>query len=109
MDASAYYYKAVLWAVETGVTRGTGATTFSPGDTVTRAQTVTFLYRALGSVTEAVNPFTDVDPGKYYYDAVLWAAETGVTRGTSATTFSGASDCIRAQAVTFLYRAYGNE
>ena len=109
VDASAYYYKAVLWAVETGVTRGTGATTFSPGDTVTRAQTVTFLYRALGSVTEAVNPFTDVDPGKYYYDAVLWAAETGVTKGTSATTFSGANDCIRAQAVTFLYRAYGNE
>ena len=88
VSESNYYYDAVLWAVENGVTNGTSATTFGPNVTVTRAQMVTFLWRAYGSpeITGA-NPFTDVSTSDYYYDAVLWAVTNGVTTGTSATTF----------------------
>ena len=85
-----YYADAVAWAKETGVTNGTTAATFSPASTVTRAQAVTFLWRAAGSPepSSAVSPFTDVtDPGAYYYKAVLWAAEQGITNGTTGTTF----------------------
>ncbi len=104
-----YYYKAVLWAYETGITDGTSATSFSPLKEVTRAQSVTFLYRALGSkVTEDI-PFTDVKDEAYYYDAVAWAFDNGITDGTSATKFSPEKDCLRAQIVTFLYRAYHGE
>lgn len=102
----AYYYDAVLWAVEKGITVGTSATTFSPDLVCTRAQCVTFLYRYGGSSTSGSNPFSDVEDGAYYYDAVLWAVENGVTVGTSATTFSPDDSCSRAQIVTFLYRAY---
>ncbi len=105
VDSSAYYAKAVAWAVETGVTNGTSATTFSPDESCTRAQIVTFLYRAFGSATEAAVPFTDVASGAYYAPAVAWAAANGVTGGTTAATFSPAATCTRAQIVTFLYRA----
>ena len=102
----AYYYDAVLWAAENGITGGTSATTFSPAVTCTRAQTVTFLWRAAGSPepTTTVCPFTDVSPDKYYYDAVLWAVENGITAGTSATTFEPDATVTRAQNVTFLWR-----
>ena len=106
IDANAYYYKAVLWAAEQGITQGTGSDTFSPDATVTRAQTVTFLYRALGGGKADGNQFKDVGEDTYYYDAVLWAAENGITQGTGKGTFSPEADCLRGQIVTFLYRAY---
>ena len=109
VSASAYYYDAVLWAVENGVTEGTSATTFSPDMSCTRAQMVTFLWRAAGSPepVTTTNPFTDVSSGVYYYDAVLWAVEQGITIGTSATTFAPDATVTRSQTVTFLYRAAG--
>ncbi len=101
----AYYYKAVLWAVENGITTGTSATKFSPDAGCTRGQVVTFLYRAEGSpVVNGSNPFKDVSADDYYYNAVLWASDIGVTSGTSATTFSPDATCTRGQIVTFLYR-----
>lgn len=102
-----YYYKPVLWAVENGITVGTSETTFSPDETVTRGQFVTFIWRAEGK-TEVVidNPFVDVAEEQYYYDAVLWAYENGITAGTTSTTFSPESGCMRKEVVTFLYRAY---
>ena len=106
---SDYYYDAVLWAVANGVTNGTSATTFGPNVTVTRAQMVTFLWRAYGSPeATGANPFTDVSTSDYYYDAVLWAVANGVTNGTSATTFSPDMAVTRAQAVTFQWRAAGS-
>ena len=106
---SAYYYDAVLWAVENGVTNGTSATTFSPDMAVSRAQMVTFLWRAAGSPkATGTNPFADVKTSDYYYDAVLWAVENGITVGTSATTFSPDAPVTRAQAVTFQWRADGS-
>ena len=103
---SDYFYKAVLWAKETGVTSGTSATTFSPGNGCTRAQVVTFLWRSEGKPQPAStsNPFNDVPAGQYYTDAVLWAVENGITNGTSATAFSPDKTCTRGQIVTFLYR-----
>nr|WP_325240009.1 S-layer homology domain-containing protein [uncultured Oscillibacter sp.] len=107
--ADTYYADAVQWAVENGITVGTSATTFSPNAPCTRAQVVTFLWRAAGSPkASSSNPFTDVASGKYYYDAVLWAVEKGITVGTSATTFSPDTVCTRAQIVTFLYRYKGS-
>lgn len=106
---SDYYYDAVLWAVANGVTNGTSATTFGPNVTVTRAQMVTFLWRAHGSPeATGANPFTDVGTSDYYYDAVLWAVENGITVGTSDTTFSPETPVTRAQAVTFQWRAAGS-
>ena len=109
VKAGDYFYDAVLWAANEGITGGTSATTFSPNAPCTRAQIVTFLWRAAGSPApkSSTMPFTDVAVGSYYYDAVLWAVENGVTSGTSATTFSPNATCTRAQAVTFLYRASG--
>ena len=106
----AYYYDAVLWAVEQNITSGTSATTFSPDASCTRAQIVTFLWRAAGSpkVENGKNPFADVKADAYYYDAVLWAVEKGVTSGTSATTFSPDATVTRGQTVTFLYRNAGS-
>ncbi len=102
---SDYYYKAVLWAVENNVTTGTGKTTFSPNDTCTRGQIVTFLWRAQGSdKVSAANPFKDVKKSDYYYSAVLWAVKNNVTTGTSSVAFSPADTCTRGQVVTFLYR-----
>ncbi|NBI11561.1 hypothetical protein D1641_16400 [Colidextribacter sp. OB.20] len=110
VPSSAYYYDAVTWALEQGITAGTSATTFSPNSSCTRAQTVTFLWRAAGSPAPqgSANPFTDVQPGAYYYDAVLWAVEQSITAGTSATTFSPDTTVTRGQTVTFLYRAAGS-
>ena len=106
VPADSYYAKAVAWAVENGITLGTGDGTFSPNATCTRAQSVTFLYRALGTAPTTVNGFTDVTADAFYADAVAWAVESGVTNGTSASTFSPNNGCTRAQIVTFLYRAY---
>ena len=102
-----YYEEAVNWAVEKGITTGTDATHFSPDGICTRAQAVTFLWRAAGSpaAKSAVMPFTDVKVGSYYYDAVLWAVENGITKGTSETMFSPDATCSRAQIVTFLWRS----
>ena len=101
----AYYYKAVLWAVEQGITNGTSETTFSPGDPCTRGQVVTFMYRNAGSPKiSAKNPFKDVKSGAYFYDAVLWAVKSEITNGTSKNEFSPAQTCTRGQIVTFLYR-----
>ena len=102
-----YYEDAVDWAVENGITKGTDDTHFSPDGICTRAQAVTFLWRAAGSPepeTRAM-PFTDVPVGSYYYDAVLWAMEQGITKGTSDTTFSPNMTCSRAQIVAFLWRS----
>ena len=104
--ADAYYAKAVAWAVENGITKGTSETTFHPDETCTRAQGVTFLYRALGKLAAAQAGFTDVAADSYYADAVNWAAENGVTNGISETLFGPDGSCTRAQIVTFLYRAY---
>ena len=103
---SDYYYNAVLWAVEKGITNGTSPTTFSPNSPCTRGQVVTFLWRYAGMPkTSGSNPFSDVKTGEYYYDAVLWASGKNVTNGTSPTTFSPNNTCTRGQIVTFLYRA----
>lgn len=104
VSSSAYYYKAVLWAVENGITSGTSATTFSPDATVTRGQTVTFLWRNAGSPAASGGSFADVASDAYYAPAVAWAAREGITGGTSATTFSPDNACTRAQIVTFLWR-----
>ena len=102
-----YYETAVLWAVENGITKGTSDTTFSPDATCSRAQIVTFLWRSQKSpAVGSLNPFTDVSANAYYTDAVLWAVEENITKGTTATTFSPDADCSRAQIVTLLYRAY---
>lgn len=101
-----YYFDAVRWAVEKGITNGTSATTFSPGNTCTRAQVVTFFWRNAGQPepSSLTNPFSDVPEGSYYYKAVLWAVERSVTNGTSATTFSPNQPCTYAHVVTFLWR-----
>lgn len=108
--ASDYYYDAVLWAVENGITNGTSATTFSPANPCTRAQMATFLWRAAGSPEPvgASNPFVDVAADAYYAKAVQWAYEQGITGGTSATTFSPDDTCTRGQMATFLWRDAGS-
>ena len=101
----AYYRKAVLWAAGEGITSGTSATTFSPNATVTRAQTVTFLWRWEGEPeADQRSGFRDVPAGQYYSEAVAWAVEEGITNGTGTTTFSPGQTCTRAQIVTFLWR-----
>ena len=106
----AYYEDAVIWAVDNGVTNGTSATTFEPNNTCTRAQIVAFLWRAAGrpAPKSTEMPFTDVKKGCYYYNAVLWAVENGITKGTTETTFSPNETCNRAQAVTLLWRSQGS-
>ena len=107
VPANAYYYEAVKWAQEKGITGGIGNGLFGPNDPCTRAQIVTFLWRAAGSPepeTRAM-PFTDIPVGSYYYDAVLWAVENDITKGTSDTTFSPNMTCTRAQIVAFLWRS----
>ena len=102
-----YYEDAVDWAVENGITTGVSANRFDPNGVCTRAQAVTFLWRAAGSPAprSRTMPFTDVPVGSYYYDAVLWAVENGITMGTSDTTFSPNMTCSRAQIVAFLWRS----
>ena len=105
--AGTWYTDAVLWAVENGITNGLTADTFGPTEVCNRAQVVTFLWRAAGSRVPGLkdNPFTDVQAGSWYEMPVLWALENGVTTGASATTFNPGGQCLRAQVVTFLYRA----
>ena len=105
VNAGSYYYDAVLWAVENGITEGTSDTTFSPNMTCTRAQIVAFLWRSEKSpAAGTANPFADVKSDAYYADAVLWAVKENITKGTTSTTFSPDADCTRAQIVTFLWR-----
>ena len=110
-DPAKFYFEPVYWAYEhtPQITNGVDATHFGPDRTCTRAQVVTFLWRATGQPepTKKDNPFTDVKEGQYYYKAVLWALEKGITTGTSATNFSPDSGCTRGQVVTFLHRAKG--
>ena len=106
VPASAYYAKAVAWAVENGITNGMTATMFAPDATCTRGQSVTFLYRALKGTASGSANFTDVKSDAFYADAINWAVANNVTNGTSNTTFSPNADCTRAEIVTFLYRAY---
>ena len=110
VPSGAYYEDAVVWAVKKGITSGTSATTFNPDGSCTRAQAVTFLWRAAGSPEpkSAAMPFTDVPAGSYFEKAVLWAVENGITKGTSDTTFGPDASCTRAQIVTFLWRAGGS-
>ena len=105
----AYYAKAVLWAVENGITTGTSDTTFDPDGVVTRAEAVTFLWRAAGNPAADGKLFADVESTKYYAEAVRWAVANGVTKGVSDTSFAPGSACTRAQIVTFLYRDCMNE
>ncbi len=105
VPVGSYYYDAVLWAVENGITKGTGDTTFSPNATCSRAQIVAFLWRSEKSpAAGTANPFADVKSTAYYADAVLWAVKENITKGTTSTTFSPNADCTRAQIVTFLWR-----
>lgn len=108
IEEDSYYYRAVLWAVERGITNGISATEFAPDATCTRAQAVTFLHRTLNkpNVSHSNNPFTDVTKTAYYYDAVLWAVERGITNGVTSTEFAPDQTCTRAQIVTFLYRTF---
>lgn len=107
--ADSNYEDAVTWAVHNGVTSGVTDTTFEPNSTCTRGQVVTFLWRASGEPTPVTteNTFTDVSSDDYYYKAVLWAVENGITAGTTETTFSPTSTCTTAEVLTFLYRANG--
>ena len=105
VPAGSYYYDAVLWAVENGIANGTGGTTFSPDAVCTRAQIAAFLWRSEGTpAAGSANPFEDVSAGAYYAEAVLWAVQEGVTKGTGAARFSPDAHCTRAQIVTFLWR-----
>ena len=106
VPASAYYAKAVAWAIENGITNGMTETTFAPNATCTRGQSVTLLHRALKGTTSGSTNFTDVKSDAFYADAINWAVANNVTNGTSNTTFSPNADCTRAEIVTFLYRAY---
>lgn len=103
---SAFYYDAMMWAVENDITNGLSATKFGPNEPCTRGQIVTFLWRTMGEARPAAGscPFTDVSTRGFYYDAMMWAIESGITDGTSSTTFSPNAPCTRAQIVTFMYR-----
>ena len=107
VPSDSYFYEAVMWAVESGVTTGVSANRFDPNGVCTRAQAMTFLWRAAGSPApkSRAMPFADVPAGSYYYDAVLWAVENGITEGTSDIRFSPNATCTRAQIVAFLWRS----
>ena len=108
IQEGSYYYKAVLWAVENGITAGVDATHFGPNQGCTRAQVATFLWRACGQPEPLTqeNPFRDTNPNSYYYKAVLWAVENGITAGTGNNRFSPDNICTRGQIVSFLYRTF---
>ena len=108
IEKGSFYYDAVIWAVGNGITTGVTDTTFVPGRDVTRAEVVTFLWRAAGSpIVEGTNPFTDVAETDFYYNAVIWAVANGITTGKTETTFVPLATCTRAETVTFLWRAAG--
>ena len=111
ISEDAFYYKAVLWAVEKGITAGKTETTFAPNDPCTRALVVTFIWRDRGSKKPPISesPFTDVTENNGYYDAVLWAVENGITYGVNENKFGVKKTCIRTQIVTFIMRAYGEK
>ena len=106
---NSYAYDAVMWAAQEGITRGTGESVFSPYQSCTRAQAITFLWRAYGCpvVSDTENPFHDVKEGTYYHDAVLWAVEKGIVTGYSHDTFTPDAPCTRAQVIAFLWRSMG--
>ena len=106
VSADSYYAKAVAWAVENGITTGTGDGKFSPDATCTRAQSVTFLFRAIGKLVDSTAEFSDVLTDSYYANAVAWAVENGVTNGIGDGLFGSNNSCTRAQIVTFLWRVY---
>ena len=106
VSADSYYAKAVAWAVEHGITSGTGSGTFDPDAPCTRAQSMTFLYRALGQLADGQTAFGDVPADSYYADAVAWAVEHGITDGIGGGLFGPDHACTRAQIVTFLYKTY---
>ena len=106
VSADSYYAKAVAWAVENGITTGTGDGKFSPDATCTRAQSVTFLFRAIGKLVDSKAEFSDVLTDSYYANAVAWAVENGITNGIGDGLFGPDNSCTRAQIVTFLFRAY---
>ena len=109
VPAGCYYEDAVIWAVDKGITAGTDATTFNPDGICTRAQIVTFLWRAAGSPeSKSMSSFSDVSADSYYAKAVAWAVEKGITSGTGDRKFNPKDPCTRAQSVTFLYRAAGS-
>jgi hypothetical protein len=109
VDLDSYYGKALLWAIENGITNGTSKTTFSPDATVTRAQAGTFIYRfAKAGSQGGINNFADVADDAYYADAIQWAVENGITVGITPTTFSPETGCIRGEIITFLYRYFTN-
>ena len=110
VPTDAWYHAPVLWAVENGITNGTSGDSFSPDDKCLRAHVVTFLWRAFGCPEPITtnNPFTDVNEGDFFYKAVLWATESGITNGLTATEFGPTATCNRAQVVAFLYRACSN-
>lgn len=107
VSKDAYYYDAVLWASENGITTGTGETTFSPNQVISRAEAVTFLWRAAGKPIAEGSLFADVESTKYYAEAVRWAVTSGITNGMSDSTFAPNDICTRAHIVTFLYRCLG--
>ena len=107
VPADAFYAKAVAWAVENGITSGTSDGKFSPDATCTRAQSVTFLYRASGApAVSGSAAFSDVVADAYYASAVKWAEKSGITGGIGGGLFGSDNNCTRAQIVTFLFRAY---
>ena len=108
LDPNAFYYNAVLWAVENGITKGMTDTTFEPSRICTRGQIVTFIWRYAGqeAAENTEHPFVDVEEGRYYYDAMLWAVENDITKGMTDTTFEPDRTCTRGQIVTFLYRGF---
>lgn len=106
VPADSCYADAIRWAVNAGITSGTSSTTFSPNDTCTRAQAVSFLCRAFNGKASGKASFSDVSADSYYADTVAWATENGVTGGIGGGLFGPDNDCTRAQIVTFLYRAY---
>lgn len=109
VKSGAFYFDAVRWAVENGITNGTGKNTFSPNNVCSRYQIVMFLWRAAGQPeAKAAVSFADVKPGDIFYEAVQWAVERGITKGTSSTSFSPFAPCTRGQIVTFLYRSAGS-
>jgi hypothetical protein len=106
VSSDAYYAQAIAWAVANNITSGTGDGKFSPNATVTRAESVQFLYRAAGSPAASGSSFSDVAANAYYANAVAWAVANGITSGTGNNTFSPNANCVRAQIVTFLYKNY---
>ena len=109
VEESDYFYDAVRWAVEHGITEGTSDTTFAPKDYCSRGQVITFLWKAMGSPEpqSSSHPFTDIPEDAYYTKAVLWAAEQNIASGTSESTFSPNAPCARAQVMTFLWKLKG--